>query len=106
MDRKSLIAAMEITAAEKPVAVKVNGWGVIHIRALTVAEVEEHADDKAHENDKHRIARGAARLLCDESGKRLFDPENESDVALLAKQPWKLLRQVITADDKDVVEGN
>lgn len=104
MNRAQMIAAMEITAAEKPVPIEINGWGKVHVRSLTVAEVEEQTDDVADKKDKSRIARGAARLLCDETGKRLFDPDNEADVKLLSAQPWKLLRQVINASDK-LIEG-
>jgi hypothetical protein len=109
MNRSELIAAMQLTAAEKPVPVEVKGWGTVYIRALTVAEVEEQADDVADKNDKSRIARGAARLLCDEDGKMLFDPKNEEDIKLLAKQPWRLIRKIIDASDinlKKVSEGN
>jgi hypothetical protein len=99
MNREKLIAAMQVTAAEKPSPVTVKGWGTVHVRALTVAEVEAQADDTSDGRDKNRIARGVARLLCDESGKRLFDPDNAADIGLLASQPWKLLRQVIDTSD-------
>ena len=101
MKRDDLIAAMRATAAEKPVAVDVPGWGKVFVRSLTVAEVEEQAADTADKTDKNRIARGAARLLCDETGKRLFNPEDEADVKLLAAQPWKLLRQVLNVAEPD-----
>lgn len=95
MNRDELIAAMQATAAEKPTAVKVKPWGTVHIRSLTVSEVEEQADDTADKKDKNRIARAAARVLCDESGRRLFDPSNEDDVKLIASQPWTLLRKIL-----------
>lgn len=97
MDRDALIAAMEATAAIAPTPVKVKGWGTVHVRAITVAEVETQAEDTADKEDKDRIARAAARVLCDENGKRLFDPNNEADVALIKKQPWPLLRKVMNA---------
>lgn len=95
MNREDLIAAMQATASAAPAAVDVKGWGTVHIRALMVSEVEEQAEDTEDKKDKHKIARAAARVLCDESGKRLFDPDNEADVALIAKQPWPLLRKVL-----------
>jgi hypothetical protein len=93
---------MNAAASEKPRAVDVKGWGTIHVREITVAEVEQQNDDTANKKDKNRIARAAARILCDEAGTRLFDPENEADVALLAKQTWKRLLAVINAGDEDI----
>lgn len=116
MNRDQIITAMQATAAQKPRAVTVNGWGEVFIRALTVAEVEEQTNDVAEKKDadgnavvdKNRLARSAARLLCDADGQRLLDPENAEDVALLAKQPWKLLRQILAESDdlKDDDKGN
>lgn len=97
MDRDALIRAMQETAAAPPVAVKVKGWGTVYIRSVMVSEVEEQSGDTADKKDKHRIARAAAKVLCDEKGKRLFDPDNEADVALIAKQPWPLLNKVLQA---------
>lgn len=97
MNREELIAAMRETAAAPPTSVKVKGWGLVHIRPLTVAEVEDQAEDTADKQDKHRIARAACRVICDASGKRLFDHDNEEDVALVAQQPWPMLRKVLEA---------
>ena len=105
MDRAALILAMQATASAKPKPVTVPGWGAVHVRSLTVAEVEEQTADTANKDDKNRIARGAARLICDEKGKRLFDPTNADDVALLASQPWELLRRVIEASNAEI-EGD
>lgn len=99
MDRASLIAAMQAVAAEKPKAVTVPKWGTVYVRQLTVAEVDTQAADTADKGDKNRIARGACRVLCDESGARLFDPDDATDVALLASQPWALLRQVLNTSE-------
>jgi hypothetical protein len=88
MDRASLIAAMQAVAAEKPRAVAVPKWGTVHVRQLTVAEVDAQAADTAGDkDDKNRIARG------------LFDPDKPDDVALLAAQPWALLRTVLQASE-------
>lgn len=108
MDREQLITAMRQTAAQKPRPVVVEGWGTVYLRELTVAEVEEQTRDAESKEDKNRLARSAARLLCDEDGKRLFDPDSAEDVALLATQPWALLRRVLAeADDvKEAAAGN
>lgn len=99
MNRDQLIAAMHVTADEKPRAVTVPKWGTVYVRSLTVGEVDEQSEDVANEKDKKRIARAAARLLCDEDGNRLLDPNEPGDVDLLARQPWTLLRKVIADPD-------
>jgi hypothetical protein len=101
MDRAALIAAMQVTAAEKPVAVAVPKWGTVYVRQVTVAEVDEQTADTDGKDDKHKIARAACRVLCDESGARLFDPGKPEDVALVAAQPWSYLRKVLSASDPD-----
>lgn len=111
MDRNELIAAMQITAAEKPTLVEVTGWGKMYVRSLTVEEFENNAEEPEtpEGQSKNRIARGAARVICDEQGNRIFNPDNPDDVKLLSKQPWKLLRQVVGALDEKVkadAEGN
>lgn len=103
--REALIAAMRQTAQIKPKAVTIQGWGTVYVRHLTVAEVDEQAQDTANKDDKNRIARGAARVLCDEHGARIFDPGNADDVALLASQPWALLRQVLADSEGEQKNG-
>lgn len=92
--REELIDAMRATAAEAPRAVEVPKWGTVYVRDVTVAEVEEFTGDTADKKDKQRIARGIARILCDENGVRLFDPDDADDVALIARQPWKMLTKI------------
>jgi hypothetical protein len=103
MDRAKLIAAMEAAATVKPKAVQAFGE-TVYVRALTVAEVEEQTADAEAKKDKARIARGVARVLCDESGTRLFDPDSAADVALISKQPWAALRTILAASN--VVNGD
>ena len=97
--REELIAAIRATATQAPRAITVPKWGTVYVRDITVGEVEEQTEDTEHKNDKLRIARGVARVLCDESGALLFDANDNEHVALLAKQPWKLLRKVLEDDD-------
>lgn len=104
MNRDELVAAMQATAAEKPVAVDVPKWGRIYVRQVTVAEVDEQTKDTDEKEDKFRIARGACRVICDEKGVRMFDPNDKDDVKLVASQPWPLLRKVLAASDGD--QGN
>lgn len=104
MNREALIAAMQLTAAEKVSPIEVPVWGTVYVRSLTVAEVEDQAADTADKKDTHRLARAAARLMCDEAGVRLFNHEDEADVSLLAGQPWHLLQKVLAASD-DLIKG-
>jgi hypothetical protein len=109
MTRDELIAAMRVTAAEKPTAVDVKGLGTVYVRSLTVAEMEEIGDENnagTAQKKKNKIARSVAQVMCDENGKQLFDPENADDVALLAKQPWRVLKRVIDVSDKMLIEAN
>ncbi|MEO8630198.1 MAG: hypothetical protein ABI612_19185 [Betaproteobacteria bacterium] len=106
MNREELRAAMQVTAKEKPRAVEVKGWGTVYIRSLTVGEVDDQAEDTANKKDKKRIARAAARLLCDENGQRLFDHDNDEDLDLIAAQPWKLLSAVVVDPFEAEAKGN
>lgn len=101
MDRTSLIAAMQATANPTPRKVTVTGWGTVYARALTVDEVEEQTADTASKGDKQRMARAAARVICDEKGVRTFDPASEDDIKLLGSQPWKLLRKVLELSEAE-----
>lgn len=124
MNRAELMAAMQATATEKPRKITIKGWGDVYVRNLTVAEVDEQSQEQRQGADEtvdpntlspvelmrrnkgYRLARSAARLICDENGKKLFDRDNPDDVALLASQPWKYLHQVLnTSDDFDEVAG-
>lgn len=99
MTRDKLIAAMRATAGIKPAAVPTKEWGTVYVRGLTVAEVEDQPEVPEGKS-KHSIARGALRVICDESGNRIFDEANEDHVELLAAQPWALLRSLLAkADD-------
>ena len=100
--REALIAAMQVTAAAalKPVPVKTKQWGTVYVKAVSVAEVEEQVNEVPVEGKKRSIARGAARVLCDADGTRMFDPDNAEHIELLAAQPWPLLQKVLSAGDK------
>lgn len=97
--KAEFLEALRRTAVIKPKPVDVPGWPRLYVRALTVAEVEAQAEDTADKNDKHRIARGAARVMCDAEGARLVDPDNQDEVNLLASQPWSLLRRVLDGSE-------
>lgn len=108
MNREELIAAMTATAEQKPRAVKVKGWGTIYVRDVLVSEVNTDADELSAQFEKSigiskariNLARSAARLICDEQGKLLFDPDNEADIKLLCSQTWKRVQKVVLDDDE------
>ncbi len=91
--RKLMLA----TATVAPKAVQTEKWGTVYVRAITVAELEDQSDDTADWKNKRKIARAAARVICDAGGGLVFDPESQDDVELIARQPWPLLKQVIDA---------
>ena len=106
MTREELIAAMQATAVNTPRPITVPKWGQIFVREVTVAEVDLQTEqiEEMDPKDKRALARGAARKICDESGALLFDSTNEQDIALLASQPWRLLRLAL-ADPDDKAEA-
>lgn len=97
MNRIELIAAMQAAAA-KCVPVDVKGWGgTVYVRSQNVAEVELQRERGGAEEKISRIARNACGVLCDEHGVLLFNPENDEDVQLVARQPWPFLESVLVA---------
>lgn len=99
--RDALIAAMQVTAVRAPRHVSIKGWPELYVRDITVDEVDAQAADTSDKKDKSRFARAACRIIVDKDGRPLFSPDDESDVALLGKQPWPMLRKVINAADDD-----
>lgn len=102
--RDDLIAAMQATAAEKPRAVKVPGWGTVYVHDVLISEVDT-AGDSTSDNlskalgipkDKIQLARGVAQSICDEKGKRLFNPDDEADIKLLCSQSWKRMQLLLS----------
>lgn len=107
MNRSELIAAMDAVAAEPPRAVHIHGLGDVHIREITIGEVDAQIQDTADKKNKRGIARGACRLLCDETGKMLLDPDNPDDVAKMAKLPLRVLNAIDDASNLKAPEpGN
>lgn len=95
MNREELISGMKAAAKQTLHKVTLQGIGDVYTRELTVAEVETEKELAAlfedGQTDKRPIARGACKLICDESGVLLLDPQNEEDVALVASLPWRVL---------------
>lgn len=94
MDLLQLRAALSaVKIAVAPVAIP--GVGTVHVRALTVAEVEDEPQSDVAKDPKGRLARSAMRLLCDAEGNRLqFE---DADVELFRAQPWEVLQLMLNA---------
>lgn len=101
MNRDQLLAAMDGLADEKPKAVHIKGLGDVHIREITIGEIDAQIKDNEDKKDRAGVARGACRLLCDEEGKRLLDPDNKDDVAKMAKLPLRVLVAINKSADLD-----
>lgn len=101
-----MLAALQATRVGAPTKITVLPWGDVWVRPTTVDDVEAQTDqgDANQPMTKGRMARAAARVITDEHGTRLFDPNNAEHIALLGQQPWSLLRKVLEASD--VTPGN
>ena len=97
MTRDELIAAMKADGASDLIKVEVPRWGVLHVRPVTVQEAETLGKLDGEEGGQSQFAVLAARVICDEKGNRVFDPENADDLALLAARRSSDLMKVITA---------
>ena len=96
MNLQELLAAMDALAltAQKPKAITIEGLGLVHVREITIGEIDAQVSDTSDKSNKYAIARGATRLLADENGNRLLDPENEEHVAKMAKLPLRVLTAI------------
>ena len=92
LTREAILAAPDL----KPIKVDVPEWGgFVHVRHLTgtergALEAEAIADKKNHVATLR--SRMAARCICDESGRRLF---NDADIEALGKKSQVALDRVL-----------
>ena len=100
----ALLGAMDLVAAEKPRLVKIKGLGDVFIREITIGEIDAQIADTADKKDKRAVARGACRLLADENGTRLLDPDNPDHVDKMARQPLRVLTAINKASELDKAE--
>jgi hypothetical protein len=96
---QEVMAAMQATATRPPIKVEVKGWPELYVRPVTVDEAEQQAKDVEDKDNRHGLARGAARVICNADGKTIFDWRNAEHVALLGKQPWPLLQKLLAASE-------
>lgn len=78
----ALRARILATANPKPVAVEVEAWGIVYVKPLTVADLDAA---ETEQDPKLANARGLAKVLCDEEGVLLFDPNSADDLFALMR---------------------
>lgn len=101
MNRAALLAALQ-EVARKPRAVKVRGLGVLHVRDISVGEMDAQIEDTKDKTNVRGFARATCRLLVDENGERLFDPDNEGDVDQVMKMmPAKAFMDISRVQDQE-----
>lgn len=65
--------------------------GAIHVRQLTAGDM----DAIAQASDRpHRAGRSMARVICDDAGALVFDPDSDADAEFLARLPWKVCKAI------------
>ena len=103
MNLDQLLAAMDRLGAEmsKPRLVPIKGLGDVHVREITIGEIDAQIEDTADAKNKRGIARGACRVLADEDGNRLLDPDNPSHVEKMARLPLRVLTAINKAAELD-----
>ncbi len=97
----ALLGAMDKVASEKPRLVDIPGLGEVYIREITIGEIDAQIEDTADKKNKRGIARGACRLLADENGNQLLNPDNPEHVSRMAKMPLRVLTAVNKASELD-----
>jgi len=102
----ALLGAMEGMAAEKPKEVEIAKLGKVYIREITIGEMDAQIADTADKKNKRGIARGACRLLADENGNRLLDPDNPDHVDRMAKLPIRVLVAIDKASEIEKVDDS
>jgi hypothetical protein len=100
MNRADLIEAMQKVANAKPMSLTVPGWGKIFIKPLSVKEVQDKKPSALDPESKRTLSIGVANVICDEKGKRVFNPESEEDISLIESQPWPMLNKIISASNE------
>jgi len=96
--RDQLLAAWAAEDAEPPKPVTVKGWPTIYVRQATTAEVDAaQAINGVDWKKNAQLSVGAAVVICDEKGNRLFDPNSEEDVKRIGARNWAKLSKVLEA---------
>jgi hypothetical protein len=89
MTVEAIRAAMAADGAEDVRAVEVPKWGKVYVRDISAGESDRWVAKSKDLGDLAGLdptAFVAAMRLCDETGKRVFDPLNADDLAFLSKR--------------------
>lgn len=102
MPAAEMRAAIENDGAEKPHAkVEIPRWGVVYVRDISGDEFDRYTREAKEAfgdlAELHQLAFGAAIVLCDENGERLYDPMNPAHLALLGGKRKRDLEKVVSA---------
>ncbi|AMM23164.1 hypothetical protein [Variovorax sp. PAMC 28711] len=97
MNKADLKARILATANPKPSPIEVDGWGTVYVKPLTVGDIESFNDDT---DPKLKAARSIARVLCDEGGELLFDPQSPEDLFAINRLPLSAISVINGAVEK------
>lgn len=82
------------TSAPKSAIVEIDGVGKVMVRELTLGDL----DAVDYDGTSDARAKNVALALYDETGKeRIFDPENEADVAIIKRLGNRIINQLTAA---------
>ena len=100
--------ALAAIASKAPRKVEIEGLEVpVFIKSVTLADYEfsESGENDTPEQKSARLkantAKALARLICDEKGVRVFDPDNPDDITFLQSLPL----ETISAMNKGLTEA-
>jgi len=102
-----------ILASTKPQPIKVDiaEWGDAYVKVLTVGEIISQEKDTSDNTNRPALARAFCRLLSEQDGTRVFDPDNAEDIQHVLSLPWPMVRKVLEDGNKankldDIKPGN
>lgn len=97
MNKADLRARILATADPKPTSIEVDGWGTVYVKPLTVGDIESFSVDT---DPALKAARSIARVLCDEAGELIFDPQSAEDLFAINRLPLSAISVINGAVEK------
>jgi hypothetical protein len=92
---------LRAAAAPKPVRVEVEGLAEpVYVRMLTVGEILEQTDDTKDGDNRPAIARALARVLVNEDGSPVYDPNSAESLTEIMALPWPYVRAIMEPANK------
>jgi hypothetical protein len=89
----NLLDKMRESAKPKLKAVKIDGWGTVHIAVLTVGEMDVINQDGTSSS----MAKTFARFICNPDGSRAFDLDDPEQMKVLESQPFNKVSVLLKA---------